>query len=63
MDLELKSYCPMARPNTAFQPTPLRCPKSGGILKRGFVLTLVPIYTAARLNASRWARSIKLCVK
>jgi hypothetical protein len=31
--------------NTAFQPTPLRGPEIGGILKAGYVLTLVPIYT------------------
>ena len=30
-------------PNTAFQPTPLRGPKIGGILKGNFMLTLVPI--------------------
>jgi hypothetical protein len=45
----------MAWPNTAFQPTPLRGPKIGAILKAGFVLTLVPISTAARLNAGRSA--------
>jgi hypothetical protein len=41
---DVKLYCSDSRPNNAFQPTPLRGPKIGGILKRGFVLTLVPIY-------------------
>jgi hypothetical protein len=44
----------MTWPNIAFQPTPLRGPKISGILEAGFVLTLVPIYRAARLNAGRW---------
>jgi hypothetical protein len=35
----------MPQPNTAFQSTPLRGPKIGAILKAGFVLTSVPIYT------------------
>jgi hypothetical protein len=30
--------------NNAFQPTPLRGPKIGGILQPDFVLILVPIY-------------------
>jgi hypothetical protein len=46
---------PNVPPNTAFQPTPLRGPKIGGILQSCFMLTLVPIYTAARLNAGRSA--------
>jgi len=37
--------------NNALQPTPLRGPKIAGILKAGFVLTLVPINMAAQLNA------------
>jgi len=48
----------MAQPNTAFQPTPLRGPKIVDILQSGFVLTLVPIYRAARLNADRSAALI-----
>jgi hypothetical protein len=34
----------MALSNTAFQPTPLRGPKIGGILETDFTLTLVPTH-------------------
>jgi hypothetical protein len=33
------------RPNTMFQPTPLRGPEIGGILQADFMLTLVPTYS------------------
>jgi hypothetical protein len=35
--------------NKGIQPTPLCGPEIGGILESGYVLTLIPIYTAARL--------------
>jgi hypothetical protein len=38
-----------ARRDGGMQPTPLRGPKIGGILKTNLVLTAFPIYTAARL--------------
>jgi hypothetical protein len=44
--------------NIAFQPTPLRGPKIAGILQARFVLSLGPIYTAARLNAGRSAGAV-----
>jgi hypothetical protein len=48
---------PSHAPNIAFQPTPLRGRKIAGILHARFMLILVPIYTAARLNASRSAQT------
>jgi len=45
----VKLYCSDSRPNKRMQPTPLRGRKIVGILESDFVLTLVLIYTAARL--------------
>jgi hypothetical protein len=42
----------MPPPNTAFQPTPLRGPKIGGILQADVVLTRVPTYQGGA--AERW---------
>jgi hypothetical protein len=49
------------RPNNALHPTPLRGPKIAGVLQSQFVLIAVPIYAAARLNASRWATAGNIC--
>jgi hypothetical protein len=48
----------MARSNNRMQPTPLRGPKIVGILEIDFVLTLVSIYTAARLMRSVGRRTL-----
>lgn len=55
---DVKLYCFDSRPNIALQTAPLVAHKIVAILKAVFQLTLVPVYTAARLNADRWAATI-----